>query len=149
MECLDNQTLLNEILNKIHFFVLKEDKKFYFPEQPQEVEVGNREYKINLDYSDRKPKFTKNILNKKATQMNFRLIEGGGKAIYFIGLKDNGEPSGINLNKLMLSFIYFNQIVYLSNSKYSKIRIYLGKDGYIATIRVFKKFEQKHLLLEI
>tara|TARA_S200000501_G_C20553099_1_gene625324 strand:+ start:275 stop:724 length:450 start_codon:yes stop_codon:yes gene_type:complete len=149
MSCLEPQTLFNDILRKINFLLIKDNKLFKFPQQPSEIEEGNREYKINLDYSNTKPSCINKILNKKATQMNFRLCEGVGKAIYFLGVKDNGESKGINLTKLFTSLIYFTKIVLLSNGKYSKILIYKGSDGYIATIRVNKKFEKKHLLLEI
>ena len=138
-----------EILRKLHFSFTKDNRLFLFPKQLKEVEVGNREYKINLDYSDKSPFIQKNILNKKATQMNFRLIEGGGKAIYFIGLKDNGESEGIDINKLIKSLFFFTQIVNLSKGKFSKIRIYRGNKGYISTIRVSKKFENSQFLLEI
>lgn len=138
-----------EILKKIQFKFTKDNRLFLFPRQLKEVEVGNREYKINLDYSDKSPFIQTNILNKKATQMNFRLIEGGGKAIYFIGLNDNGESVGINLKKLLVSLFFFTKIVYLSKSTFSKIRIYRGNKGYLSTIRVSKKFENSQFLLEI
>ena len=138
-----------EILKKIQFKFTKDNRLFLFPRQLKEVEVGNREYKINLDYSDKSPFIQTNILNKKATQMNFRLIEGGGKAIYFIGLNDNGESVGINLKKLLVSLFFFTKIVYLSEGKFSKIRIYRGNKGYLSTIRVSKKFENSQFLLEI
>ena len=149
MNCLEYQTLFGDLIKKVQFSLVKNNKLFNFPTQPEEVEVGNREYKINLDYTNSKPKYLNKILNKKATQMNFRLCEGNGKAIYFLGLQDNGESKGICLNKMFISLIFFTKMVILSKAKYSKIRIYKGKDGYIATIRVNKKFEKKHLLLEI
>ena len=61
-----------EILNKIQFHLTKDNRLFLFPRQLKEVEVGNREYKINYHYSDKSALFRKNILNKKATQMNFQ-----------------------------------------------------------------------------
>ena len=36
-----------EILNKIQFHLTKDNRLFLFPRQLKEVEVGNREYKIN------------------------------------------------------------------------------------------------------
>ena len=138
-----------EIFKKLDFNLTKKNKLFLFPKQLKEVEVGNREYKINLDYSDKSSFIQNNILNKKATQMNFRLIEGGGKAIYFIGLNDNGESVGIDLKKLIKSLFFFTKIVYLSKSKFSKIRIYKGSEGYISTIRVSKQFNHSQFLLEI
>jgi GTPase len=146
---MDVHPIYTNILNKIKFVFLKDNKLFRFPIQPNEVEVGNREYKINLDYSNKKHLNIKTVLNKKATQMNYRLIEGGGKAIYFLGVKDNGESTGIDLKKMITSLFFFSKIVLLSDGNYSKIRIYRGSSGYISTIRVTKQFEPSHLLLEI
>ena len=146
---MNGKPIFLEILKKIQFHFKKDNRLFLFPKQLKEVEVGNREYKINLDYSDKSLFIQTNILNKKATQMNFRLIEGGGKAVYFIGINDNGEPIGINIQKLLLSLFFFTKIVYLSEGKFSKIRIYRGNKGYISTVRVSKKFENSQFLLEI
>ena len=140
---------LNPIYNKLNLIFTKNNNKtiLFFPNQSNEVEVGNREYKINLDYSDKKPKILNNILNKKASQMKYRIAEGNGKAIYFIGLEDNGNAIGIEFSKLIISLYYLSEIVKLSNSSFSKIRIYFGKMGFIATIRVTQQIE-KHFSLD-
>ena len=148
MDCLEHQTIL-EVFSKTEFFLKKTNNlNMIFPCQPKEIEQGNREYKISLDYSDKKPNVLNSILEKKATQMNYRLLEGGGKAIYFIGVEDNGISSGIQFNELFKSLIYFTKIIKLSQAVYFKIRIYKGINGYIATIRVSKIFKNNHLLLD-
>ena len=149
MNCLGTQTSILEISNKLEFMYNKNNKELFIPRQPKEIEIGNREYKINLDYSDKKKGVLRNILNKKATQMNYRIIEGGGKAIYFIGLTDDGDCVGVDVRKMILSLVYFKKIVELASAEYSKIRMYRGSDGYIATIRVSKIFKNKPFLLEI
>ena len=54
------------------------------PDQPPEKYYGNREYKIFLDISVF-PYNKRNIfLEKKASQMLFRINEGNGKAKYII-----------------------------------------------------------------
>ena len=78
--------------------------------------------------------------------MNYRLFEGGGSAIYFIGVSDAGDTSGISIVKLFISLLYFTTIVKLCKSKYKKIRIYPATHGYISTIRVYKKIESNTLL---
>lgn len=50
---------------------------------------GNIEYKQELSNMDIYK------INKYATQLKFRLIEGSGKAIYLLGVKDNGHILGI------------------------------------------------------
>ena len=142
MNILKSTILGNDIKSKAIFI----EKRF--PRQSQEVETGNREYKINLDYSNYKKNIKNKILSKKATQMNYRLYEGGGKAVYIIGIEDNGKPTGMNLEKLILSIYFFNEIVNLSNANFNKIRIYKGNKGYIFTIRVNKVCKDYDSLLE-
>ena len=72
--------------------------------------------------------------------MLFRIIEGNGKAIYFIGVCDNGESRGIELKELLTSIFYLCKIVKLIEANIKKIRIYKGKSGYIATIRINKNY---------
>ena len=81
--------------------------------------------------------------------MNYRLFEGGGTAIYFIGLKDCGDSKGIPIIKLFISLLYFIKIVNICECKFKKIRIYKCSEGYLATIRVFKKISYLNLSLDI
>ena len=67
---------------------------------PKEKYYGNKEYKLKLT-----EKFIENIrLQKFITQMQFRLIEGEGKAYYYIGVWDNGEIANTNDDQFKLSF---------------------------------------------
>ena len=54
----------------------------------QESEEGNIEYKWKL--VGKKPERLRNL----TTQMNYRLMEGRGEAIYELGVEDNGHPLG-------------------------------------------------------
>ena len=139
---------LNEVVQKLTYIKLK---GIFFPNQPKEIEQGNREYKLNLDYSSFKYNSNqlKNTFNKKSTQMNYRLNEGSGKAVYFIGIEDNGIVNGIKYDILINSLIAFCHITKITNCKFNKIRIYQTKTGYCATVRIFKTFKPKHLLLEL
>lgn len=59
---------------------------YYFEE---EKDWGNIEYKkvfVNMDMIK---------IKKYATQLKFRIIEGGGLAMYIIGVEDNGNAIGI------------------------------------------------------
>lgn len=67
-------------------FILNKKCKQLKPEN----DFGNTEYKWKLiDITDIKKE-------KLMTQMQFRLNEGNGLSKYFLGIKDNGEPIGIN-----------------------------------------------------
>jgi GTPase len=145
---LENWETFSQLINKSEFIKLSYLNSL--PKQPNEVEVGNREYKIHLNFLKlRRKKNLKGVLNKKATQMNYRLIEGAGMAVYFLGVADNGNTNGISILDLIISLLYFSEIVNLSNSHFKKIRIYPGSTGYIATIRVYKKIENISLFLEL
>ena len=52
---------------------------------PPEEYFGNIEYKRSILHKNNKR------LEELATQMNFRLNEGNGKATYYIGVEDNGK----------------------------------------------------------
>ena len=119
------------------------------PNQPKEIEEGNREYKKSLNFEFSKSSKLENILDKKATQMLFRLNEGRGKALYILGIEDNGECKGITFLELIKSIYFFNKIIGKVGGKYKSIRIYNGRNGFLATIRVFKPFIDLHLLLDI
>lgn len=55
-----------------------------------ENDDGNTEYKLRLtDLDDDK-------VNKRATQMKYRINEGMGEAFYYIGVCDDGTILGIN-----------------------------------------------------
>ena len=133
---------LNKINNLFIYNVL-------IPNQKPEKESGNREYKISLNYEFCNKNRQTHILDKKSTQMVFRLNEGRGKAVYIIGIKDDGTTQGIPYFELVKSLFFFEIICNNVDAKFNNIRIYNGKDGFLATIRVYKPFSNLHLLLDI
>ena len=106
------------------------------PNQPPEKYYGNKEYKIFLDY--RSYKNLDNILEKKATQMLFRIIEGKGKAKYLIGIRDNGEAVGIDYTKTLESLYFLIKISLKIDAIIKKLRFYKGSKGYIFSAHVIK-----------
>ena len=56
---------------------------------PQEVEVGNVEYKLKL-VSPTPARFQQLV-----TQLAYRLAEGRGRAVYLLGVKDDGALHGL------------------------------------------------------
>lgn len=107
-----------------------------FPRQPYENEDDNREYKLKLDNYDK--------IVKVASQLRYRLYQGSGKALYIIGISDDGEPQGLTLETLQNSVKYLNDTCSLLEKdenvsvKISNIRYYygIGDDTYIATIKI-------------
>ena len=77
------------------------------PPQPPEKEEGNKEYKRYLKC---KEKSENEFIEKRASQMLYRLIEGEGKAIYLVGVDDNGKIYSLD-NKLIDETIRYLEII--------------------------------------
>ena len=116
------------------------------PLQKKEAFFGNREYKIYLDnetdenlkykIKKNKPKdFIDNLknikniskLNKRASQLRFRLDEGSGKALYMIGVTDSGRTDGIDIETIYTSINYLEKMVEIIHAEIKNIRIYKGR----------------------
>lgn len=79
-----------------------------------ESDFGNIEYKYKLTSIDEIK------IEDLVTQMKYRLEEGLGEAIYYIGVKDNGTIPGITLNEFDETF---NNLTLVSNRCNSKISV--------------------------
>ena len=114
------------------------------PNQPPEYYYGNKEYKLSLGYQKESPKKIKHLLDKKASQMLFRLFEGEGNAKYLIGVEDDGSAIGIDLLDLILSIANMIKITKKINVIIKKITIYKGSKGFIASVKINNKFSNIH-----
>jgi len=70
----------------------------------KERDNGNIEYKLRFESMD------DDKINKYATQMKFRLIEGNGEAIYIIGVQDNGQIVGLPCSEIDFSINIIHKI---------------------------------------
>ena len=107
-----------------------------FYKQPPELEEGNREYKLKLCDP------TQERNERLASQMKYRLYEGEGKALYIIGVQDDGDPIGISEKELHLSIKNIEKVVKTIDGKIQNIRYYKGREGVIATVRVTLELEE-------
>jgi GTPase len=71
---------------------------------PPEIEEGNVEYKLKLLNP------TDSRFEHLVTQMNWRLKEGSGEAIYEIGVSDNGDLCGLSQDDLDSSLKTLNRM---------------------------------------
>ena len=130
----------SKIIDLLRQYNLHNTTTSYFskkiPNQPEEKYYGNREYKRFLIFNDKHE--NNNIkLNKRSTQLLFRLNEGEGKALYIIGLEDNGIVYGIQENILIKSIENIIKMTKIINVNIKNINIYNGINGYISSIRIF------------
>lgn len=104
------------------------------PNQPPEKEYGNKEYKR---YLINHPKNNQEkFIEKRATQMLFRIIEGNGKAVYLFGVEDNGKIKEMNENQLQTTIFYLKKIAGSIKALIKKIRIYKSKNGFVCSARI-------------
>ena len=122
--------------------MLNEINTYYFnkliPIQPPEKETGNKEYKRRLIYFRKNKKIKlEEFYQKRASQMLYRLIEGSGKALYMLGVDDDGKLYPLTKKELDITLESLKNITVIINSSVSSVRIY-GNDmtGFIATVRI-------------
>lgn len=141
----------NNILNKINLLFKNTSNnnnfnnitniKYYpkkIPNQPEEKYYGNREYKRFILFNDKKENKRKLKINKRSTQLLFRLSEGEGKALYIIGLEDDGIVYGIEEQLLIKSINNIIEMCKIIKAEIKNINIYNGINGYISSIRIIK-----------
>jgi GTPase len=101
-------------------------KKFRI--QPPEDNYGNIEYKRWI---------LSTKLEKRATQLLFRLNEGLGRALYILGINDDGSVYGITRDELEITISNLIEMCTKVNAKIRSVRIYLAeKNKYIGTVRI-------------
>jgi GTPase len=108
------------------------------PRQPPERETGNKEYKRRLVHMKKHKRFrAEEFYEKRASQMLYRLLEGKGKAIYMIGIEDNGDLYPLKQKELDITLESMTKITEIIRTKIISIRIYGNNSiGFIATIRL-------------
>lgn len=120
-------------------------KNELLPKQREEEEYGHREYKRHFNLKKESIELTNKLINKRATQMQYRLYEGNGKTTYYIGVEDDGEVLGLDLNILVDSINYFQIVTKSIGAIINKVIIYsyiLGdKRRYSCIIKVKKNLE--------
>jgi len=98
---------------------------------------GPIEYKQELSH------MTDTKIKKYATQMKFRLIEGGGKSIYFIGLHDDGTVIGVLSDKFFEYCSIMNRICDEITSDIVEVKMLstIQKNHYIMQFTIKSSFD--------
>jgi len=122
--------------------ILINNNKSMFRKQPKEINEGNREYKRYLLNAD------KLKIEKRATQMLFRLIEGESKALYLLGIEDDGTVRGLTKIELEITLTNIEKIAKSINAEIKKIRIYVGGLGNVATVRIILPSDEYNKILD-
>lgn len=127
------------LANKMQCFLDDVDvinTEMIMPDQPPENDDGNREYKWRI--TPETPEEYARRCMKLATQLNFRMCEGHGKALYMLGISDCGRAVGIDQMSLYRTISIITEAASeIKKTKIDRIRLYKGRDGegHIATLR--------------
>lgn len=76
-----------------------------------EVEYGNKEYKLKIINKEN------DRIEQLATQLKWRLNEGNGEALYYIGVNDDGSVVGLNSDELKETIMNIKKMCEKINSK--------------------------------
>jgi GTPase len=121
-----------------------------FPQQPPEKEEGNKEYKRYLLWSIEKKRGSEiDFINRRASQMLYRLLEGNGKAIYLIGVDDNGKIYSLNEENLNETIRYIKLISNKIGARVRVIRIYKNQVCSVRIILDEEILEKKMLNMKL
>lgn len=99
----------------------------------KENEYNSIEYKRHISH------LSKDKLERYATQMNYRLFNGKGNAIYLIGVDDNGEIIGLSYKKLLESIRNLMSICKEINSTYKKIIIISNCNNFFSIVKIYSQ----------
>ena len=119
------------------------------PYLPEELDNGNLEYKLKLT------DITPEKLQKRITQMQFRLREGNGICRYLLGVEDSGNPLGISSLEMQSSIDTIKQMTSSIQATITKVEYFQGKTGIVAEITIVRSISsssssmmlpQQHLL---
>jgi elongation factor 1-alpha len=95
-----------------------------------EREDGNLEYKLKIDL------ISEARLEELATQMKYRLMEGGGEAFYELGVSNDGSLIGISEEELADSLKNLERIAEKIGARIIPVRTIAGRRGKIEEVLV-------------
>ncbi|KAJ8598633.1 hypothetical protein CTAYLR_003067 [Chrysophaeum taylorii] len=96
----------------------------------QEDDEGNCEYKLSL--ASAKPERVRHLV----TQLLFRLNEGGGRALYRLGVRDDGTAEGLRESELRASLRTLRDMAQSLGARVAACSVSDGTRGLVAEVRV-------------
>lgn len=103
-----------------------------------EVEEGNNEYKLKLT------SLSDETFRHRVTQLNWRLNEGNGVAVYHLGIMDNGFPKGLTEADLEESLGNLRRMGDACGCTMAVCELCMGEIGLTAEV-VFRRAERLHV----
>lgn len=114
----------------------------------QEDDEGNIEYKWKLcSFNNNKRR------EKLISQMNYRLNQGDGIAIYNIGYHDNGDPIGIEYDRMLNNLDIIHKLAELVSAEIKSMKIFRSnmcfKPTYCANVYIMRDNKDRDSFITI
>lgn len=110
-----------------------------------ESEDGNVEYKFTLsEITEDRAR-----LEELASQMRYRLYEGNGEAFYYIGVEDDGTPTGLDDSQIEASLNAITEVARIAGAKIKTLRREAGNSGMILELFVRREKDPDELPVDI
>lgn len=108
----------------------------------------------NIEFKERLTKdyhLQKDRKHRLASQMKYRMERGDGKAIYFIGVDDDGNLTGLNEKEIEESLFVIKNVAEEINTVILKVEKFPGDNGEIARVFIGKNngFKRDHMLVGV
>mmetsp|Transcript_21067 Transcript_21067/g.66225 ORF Transcript_21067/g.66225 Transcript_21067/m.66225 type:complete len:559 (+) Transcript_21067:97-1773(+) len=100
------------------------------PQFEREEDEGNCEYKLSLATASAER------VRHLVTQLLFRLNEGGGRALYRVGVRDDGRAEGLCERELRASLATLRAMTRTLGARVAECRVSRGTKGLVAEVRV-------------
>lgn len=109
----------------------------------REAEEGKVEYKLKLNA------YAEERLQKLATQLAYRLGEGGGEAFYELGVSDEGEPIGLTEEEAEESLRVMEKITKAVGASFMIVRKERARRGHVYELLVRKTVDSPPIQISI
>ena len=109
----------------------------------RERDSGKFEYKLLLDAPSQER------LDQLATQLNYRLNEGGGEAFYELGVSDEGEPVGLTEDEAKRSLSVMERMVEEVGASYMIVRKEKTKRGSVYELLVRRTVDSPPIQISV
>ena len=100
------------------------------------MSLGKEKSDGGVEYKWKITSLSEEKLERIATQMKYRIQEGGGEAIYEIGVRDNGQLIGVSERELELTLSNLRQAAEKIGAKITILRELKGREGKIVEVLV-------------
>ncbi len=111
------------------------------------IKNGERDNVEFKEFLSRELHLRKDKFFSLASQMKYRVLQGKGRALYLIGVSDNGNIVGLPKENLEESLYVLREIAKYLNLRLGEKRIIKFNKRFVALVIIEKSIEKEHLII--